>query len=122
MNGCFGRSSRRWVCFAGFLLVSLIVFGTSGILSQGLMLSPCGQDFVIVNTNGAMLSVPVSGGVARVYAQVPLPPQTSCTVGTNCLSLRDGAFLPESFGAMAGKFLVVGGQATTNTPAYASYN
>src|SRR5262245_23103366 len=93
---------------------ALQVFATGGLQSQGLLLSPCGQDFVIVNTNGAMLSVPVSGGAGKRLAEIPIPPETSCASGTNCLSLRDGAFLPETFGAMAGKFLVVGGVASTN--------
>jgi hypothetical protein len=99
---------------------ALQVFATGGLLAQGLLLSPSGQDFIIVNTNGAMLTVPVSGGEGKRLADVPMPPATACTFGTDCLSLRDGIFLPESFGPMAGKFLVVGGQASTNTPAYAA--
>ncbi|MCX6602222.1 MAG: hypothetical protein NTV52_01360 [Acidobacteria bacterium] len=75
---------------------------------------------MIVNTNGGVLRTPLSGGEAIRLAAVPVPPETACTVGTNCLSLRDGTYLPETFGPLAGKLLVVGGVATTNTPAHAS--
>lgn len=101
---------------------ALEIFATGGIQAQGLSLAPSGQHIIVVNTNGIVLSVPVTGGVATPLTNIPIPPSTTCTPGstTPCVSLRDGAFLPDSFGAQAGKFLVVGGRATTNTPAYAS--
>jgi hypothetical protein len=92
------------------------IFATGHLLPQGIV--PSGANFIIVNTNGKILSVPATGGVGTLLTNIPIPPATSCT--TVCLSLRDGAILPDSFGPLAGKFLVVGGQATTNTPAYAS--
>lgn len=82
------------------------IFGTGVGRPQTLTRSPDG-DFYVVDTDRRVLRLPAAGGTGTVLA-------------TLTYSLRDGAFLPREFNDHEGRFLIVGGVASTNTPAHAS--
>ncbi|HYF36299.1 MAG TPA: hypothetical protein VD994_13475 [Prosthecobacter sp.] len=85
---------------------ALEVFGTNVGRPQTVTLTPTG-DFYVVDTDNRILRLSGKGGAASVVATLDY-------------SLRDGAFLPVEFGLLSGRLLIVGGVATTNTPAFAS--
>jgi hypothetical protein len=84
----------------------LEVFGTDVGLPQTITPTDAGG-FYVVDTLGGILSLPGGGGAASLVATLDY-------------SLRGGAFLPSRFGPLAGQFLIVGGVAEVDTPAYAS--
>jgi len=85
------------------------VFGTGVGRPQTIIPAPTG-DFYVVDTDSKIWSLPGEGGSGTPLATPPMLDY----------SLRDGVFLPRAFGSLAGQFLIVGGVATTNTPAHAS--
>lgn len=84
----------------------LEVFGTGVGRPQTLVPSASG-DLYVVDTDRKVWSLPGQGGTGTLLA----------TLG---YSLRDGVFLTRHFKARAGQFLILGGVATTNTPALSS--
>src|SRR5262245_59832218 len=87
-------------------------FATGMKFPQGISRTPTGNFYVtdadnIGRNKGAIWEVPASGGSAVLRA-------------TTRYSLRDNLILPPSFGKLAGKLLVVGGDASTSGQAFAS--
>jgi hypothetical protein len=82
------------------VFAAVSVFATGMLIPETIARTTAG-DFLVTDADdeGPIWSVPAGGGTARQVASAGY-------------SLRDGVFLPASFGSVGGQFLVVGGDGT----------
>jgi hypothetical protein len=86
--------------FVTSAFAAVSVFATGMVIPETIAQTAAGNFFVTdADDTGPIWSVPAAGGTATQVASAGY-------------SLRDGVFLPASFGSVGGQFLVVGGDGT----------
>jgi hypothetical protein len=94
--------------FIASAFAAVSVFATGMVTPETIARTAAGDFFVTdADDGGPIWSVPAAGGTATQVASAGY-------------SLRDGVFLPASFGSVGGQFLVVGGDGLANGNAFAS--
>jgi hypothetical protein len=94
--------------FVTSAFAAVSVFATGMVTPETIARTAAGNFFVTdADDGGPIWSVPAAGGTATQVASAGY-------------SLRDGVFLPASFGSVGGQFLVVGGDGLANGNAFAS--